>query len=78
MGTVFVRLRDLVLTVGCAAAMSIAAILLLGRWKFTTLFETALGGKTLLWAALALSVAIGCAVGFVLGKPPCDSRDGGV
>lgn len=76
--TALLRLRDLVLTAVCSASAAVAAILLLGRWKFATLFETALEGKTLLWAGLALAVAAGCAVGFVLGKPPCRDGNGGV
>jgi hypothetical protein len=76
--TPLLRLRDLTLTAACSASASVAAILLLGRWKFATLFETALGGRTLLWAAVALAIAAGCAVGFVLGKPPCGRGHGGV
>lgn len=77
MPTALLRLRDLLLLVACSASSALAAVLLLGRWKFATLFETALAGRTLLWAAIAIAVAVGCAVGYVLGRPPCGgARDG--
>lgn len=77
-GVTLQRLRDLVLTVACSAATGIATALVIGKLKFATLFESALGGRTLLWAAAAAAIAVGCAVPFVLGKPPCDRRDTGV
>lgn len=77
MPTTLLRLRDLLLVVACSASSALAAVLLLGRFKFAALFETALAGRTLLWAAVAVAVAVGCAVGYVLGTPPCGgSRDG--
>lgn len=69
------RLRDLVLTVFAAAAVSVASVLTLGWISFRTLFETALGGTTLLWAAGMWALAIACGVLYVLGKPAC-ARDG--
>lgn len=78
MSTALLRLRDLLLLVACSASSAVAAVLLLGRWKFAALFETALAGRSLLWAAVALTVAFGCAVGYVLGRPPCGARHGGV
>jgi hypothetical protein len=78
MSTALLRLRDLLLLVACSSSSVLAAVLLLGRWKFAALFETALAGRTLVWAAAALAVAVGCAVGYVLGRPPCGRAGGGV
>lgn len=77
-GRALLRLRDLLLVVGCSTASTIAAGLVVGKLRFATLLESALDGRTLLWAAAAAAVAIGCAVAYVLGKPPCDRGDTGV
>jgi hypothetical protein len=78
MPTALLRLRDLLLLVACSASSVLAAVLFLGRLKFATLFEAALAGRTLLWAAFAIAVAVGCAVGYVLGRPPCGGPGDGV
>ena len=78
MSTALLRLRDLLLLVACSASTAVAALLLVGRWKFAALLETALAGRTLLWVAVAVAVAVGCAVGYVLGRPPCGGAPRGV
>ncbi len=78
MPTALLRFRDLVLLVACSVSSVLAGILLLGRWKFAALFESALAGRTLLWAVGAAAVAVGCALGYVLGRPPCGGARGSV